>query len=269
MTPEAKPRTYHNCKQELDAEIAAHRQTQEELAKSEEGKRKLQSQRDSLRQRNNQHLTSSDLNVLAERDSLQTQLEEARQLLNQAGGLARLVSQTGGIGWYHEDGSRVTVEGVDELVERIQAVLAARGTDSGALSAKPELVDTEHGMTTGELADLWPKIAKPEAVSTQGDEGRSQLRELQDQKEIIGAAIYEIHSILVTEPLQADDARTFSEALHELRVAAEVAIEVRSQLERTQEVNGKLVRVLEMCLPWIPASEGLEIAKSVLAEAAK
>ena len=57
-----------------------------------------------------------------------------------------------------------------------------------------------------------------------GEERAALLRErdaLREQKAAIGNAIYELHSMMVANPLQADDARTFSEALHELRVAAE------------------------------------------------
>lgn len=52
-------------------------------------------------------------------------------------------------------------------------------------------------------------------------------QELREQKKAIGSAIYELHSMMVDHPLEADDSRTFSNALSELRVAAEKSMCMR------------------------------------------
>jgi hypothetical protein len=67
--------------------------------------------------------TSAVDRLIKERDELQRQLAEARKLLNEAGGLAKLVVQTGGA-WVHPGGSTIELSGADGLVMRIETALA-------------------------------------------------------------------------------------------------------------------------------------------------
>lgn len=274
---------------ELDSERAAHRQTQEEL----EAYKKALTAVAKLEQmlpatdRETQCWDSGYRTACVDcgNDSLRAQLEQAYE---QCAEIA--------------DGERMTWD--PEKFNEMAGFRAAShiGTAILALRAKPELVDTEHGMTTGELADLWPKIAKPEAVSTQGDEGRSRTRpydvglhqRLQSKEYCVeyllatkddpdGFALAVADIIAAYTKPTRDELRSqayerlkteqnlHKETLVELGAANNREKLVRAQLERTQEVKEKLrmylQEIFDCCNNRCAGCHN--VAESALAEAAK